>query len=125
MGEAANPEYVLGHSADELERLTRQGQYWSEPTLEVLQRSGVTSGMRVVDVGCGPGDVSLLAATMVGPSGSVWGIDRSPEAIAAARARAKAAGLSNVQFQSGDLNELELPNSIRCAGRTIRSHVLR
>jgi ubiquinone/menaquinone biosynthesis C-methylase UbiE len=108
VGEPANPEYVLGHSVDELERLNRQGQYWSEATRDLFERAGVTTGMRVVDVGCGSGDVSLLAAAMVGPSGSVLGIDRSPEAIAAARARAKDSGLSNVQFQNGDLNELEL-----------------
>ncbi len=109
MGEPANPEYVLGHSTDELKRLARQGQYWGEATLELLQRAGIASGMRVVDVGCGQGDVSFLAAAMVGPSGSVIGIDRSPEATAAATARARDARLSNVQFRNGDLNELEVP----------------
>ena len=107
MRDPANPEYVLGHSDDELNRLARQSHYWGEATLEVLQRAGITTGMRVVDLGCGPGDVSLLAAATVGSSGSVLGIDRSPEAIAAARGRAKAAGLSNAQFQTNDLNELE------------------
>jgi ubiquinone/menaquinone biosynthesis C-methylase UbiE len=105
--EPGNPEYVLGHSDDELNRLARQGHYWGEATLEVIQRAGITTGMRVVDLRCGPGDVSLLAANAVGPSGCVLGIDRSPEAVTAAAGRAEAAGLSNVQFQARDLNELE------------------
>jgi ubiquinone/menaquinone biosynthesis C-methylase UbiE len=107
VAESANPEYVLGHSDDELKRLARQGHYWGEATLEVIQRAGITTGMHVVDLGCGAGDVSFLAAAAVGSSGSVLGIDRSPEAAATAAGRAKAAGLVNVQFQTRDLNELE------------------
>ncbi len=54
--------------------------------------------MRVLDVGSGPGDVSFLAAQMAGPSGSVTGVDRSPEAVDLAARRAAAAGLTNVRF---------------------------
>ena len=52
--------------------------------------------MRILDVGCGAGDVALLAAELVGESGAVVGIDRSGAAILAARARA--ATLKNVHF---------------------------
>jgi ubiquinone/menaquinone biosynthesis C-methylase UbiE len=45
-------------------------------TADVLRRAGIGPGMRVLDIGCGVGDVSLLAADMVGPSGFVLG-DRS------------------------------------------------
>ena len=58
----SNPDYVLGHGQRELQRLAFQAQYWGEATLELLQRAGVTTGMRVLDIGCGAGDVSLLAA---------------------------------------------------------------
>jgi ubiquinone/menaquinone biosynthesis C-methylase UbiE len=54
--------------------------------------------MRVLDVGCGVGDVSLLAAGLVGPSGAVLGIDRSAEAIEMAVRRATAAGQHWVRF---------------------------
>jgi SAM-dependent methyltransferase len=57
----------------------------------------------VVDVGCGIGDTTFLAADLVGPNGFVLGIDRSADAIATARQRAQTTGRSNVQFVEGDL----------------------
>jgi ubiquinone/menaquinone biosynthesis C-methylase UbiE len=41
-------------------------------------------GMRVLDVGCGTGDVLFLAARLVGPTGAVLGVDRSAAAVAVA-----------------------------------------
>jgi len=93
------PEYVLGHSQRELRRLSLQAEFWGDATLELLQRAGLAAGMRVLDLGCGPGDVTLLAARVVGPSGTVVGVDRSAEAIETARRRAAAANVTNVDFQ--------------------------
>ena len=45
--------------------------------------------MRVLDLGCGMGDVSLLAARLVGPTGSVTGIDRDGVIVEKARERAR------------------------------------
>jgi ubiquinone/menaquinone biosynthesis C-methylase UbiE len=50
-------------------------------TERLFREAGVKEGMRVLDLGCGPGDVSFLAAEMVGASGWVIGIDQAPEAI--------------------------------------------
>jgi len=94
--------YVLGHSARELDRLDLQGALYLEPTLSVLERSGIGPGMRVLDVGCGSGDVSALAARLVGPSGHVQGVDRDEGTISAARERAASRGLDNVGFEAGD-----------------------
>ena len=105
MSVSSKADYVLGHAENELKRLSLQAQYWGEATLDLFQRAGVGPGMRVLDLGCGGGDVSLLAATLVGSSGSVVGIDRSAEAIAAATARANAAGMTQIQFQAADLDE--------------------
>jgi ubiquinone/menaquinone biosynthesis C-methylase UbiE len=61
--------------------------------------------MRVLDVGCGVGDVSLLAAELVGPTGAVLGVDRSPEAIETATRRVARAGRSGVvSFTAADLD---------------------
>jgi SAM-dependent methyltransferase len=56
----------------------------------------------VLDVGCGSGDVALLASELVGPTGAVVGIDRAAAAIVRAKARAESQRMSNVQFVEGD-----------------------
>ena len=63
-----------------------------DPTADVLRRSGIERGMRVLDLGCGVGDVSLWIARLVGPSGLVVGVDESAEAIDVAQKRATVAG---------------------------------
>jgi ubiquinone/menaquinone biosynthesis C-methylase UbiE len=62
--------------------------------------------MRVLDVGCGAGDVAFLAADLVGPTGEVIGADRAAAAVNRARARAQARDLGNVRFLEGDPTEL-------------------
>jgi ubiquinone/menaquinone biosynthesis C-methylase UbiE len=106
MRDRAPNAYALGHNHDELQRLIAQGRWLGELTEEVLRAAGIGPGMRVLDVGCGAGDVSFLAATLVGSSGSVVGVDRSPEATALARRRAADVGLPNVSFVTQDLQDL-------------------
>jgi len=96
--------YFLGHSEAEVERLALQNAFYRDTTEEALRRAGLAPGMRVLDIGCGGGDVSLLAAELVGPSGLVLGIDRSTEAVAAARRRADAAGKRHVRFAVSELD---------------------
>jgi arsenite methyltransferase len=69
-----------------------------------LGRLGV--GERVLDLGCGAGTDSLVAAQMVGPEGRVAGIDMTPEMLAKARASAEAMGLANTEFVEGDVEAL-------------------
>jgi SAM-dependent methyltransferase len=58
-------------------------------------------GEHVVDVGCGAGIDSIIAARMVGPTGSVIGVDMTPAMVEKAREGAKEAGLENVEFRQG------------------------
>jgi ubiquinone/menaquinone biosynthesis C-methylase UbiE len=58
-------------------------------------------GENVVDVGCGGGIDSLIAARMVGPMGEVVGVDMTPQMLGRARASAEAGGFSNVRFHDG------------------------
>ena len=106
MIDRAPNDYGLGHNHDELQRLIGQGRWLGELTEEVLRAAGIRPGMRVLDVGCGAGDVSFLAATLVGREGSVVGVDRSDEAIALAKRRAADVGLANVSFVTQDLQDL-------------------
>src|SRR5215472_6369362 len=99
--------YALGHSEQELQRLTRQGQAFEPFTRQLFQEAGISRGMRVLDVGCGSGDVSFLAADFVGPGGQVVGVDRERKAVDWAGARARSRGIRNVNFVEGDPAEMQ------------------
>ncbi|MCR8670753.1 methyltransferase domain-containing protein [Agrococcus sp. HG114] len=62
----------------------------------------VEPGMRILDVGSGPGSITIDLARRVGPTGRVVGVDASAEVVAHARAAALAAGVDNVVFEVGD-----------------------
>lgn len=62
-------------------------------------------GERVIDIGCGGGATSLAIARLVGPTGSVTGLDISPVLAAAATERARAAGVGNARFVVGDASK--------------------
>jgi len=100
--------YALGHAEDELDRIINTARFFGDLTEHVLHLAGLALGMRVLDVGCGPGDVSFLAARLVGPEGTVIRVDTSPEAIELAQQRAAAIGLTNVHFLTQDLSDAEL-----------------
>lgn len=68
----------------------------------LIERADFAPGERVIDIGCGGGATSLEIARRVAPEGSVLGLDISPDLVAAASERAKAAGLSNVSFTCAD-----------------------
>jgi SAM-dependent methyltransferase len=63
--------------------------------------------MRVLDIGCGVGDVSLLAARIVGKAGSVLGVDRASSSVETARRRAASLGVTNLHFAKADAATLE------------------
>lgn len=83
----------------------RQGAILREPLAAAFRAAGITSGMRVLDIGCGVGDVSILAAELVGPSGSVVGLDRDAASVAWATGRVAEAGFANIQFRTGEFGE--------------------
>jgi|SRR5215831_13629668 len=99
--------YALGHSEHELARLSRQGQVFFPFTRQLFEQAGVAAGMRVLDVGSGAGDSSFLVAELVGPTGSVVGVDRSEAAVGWANARALARQIENVNFLLGDPADIE------------------
>ena len=105
----ADATYTMGRSAGETERLIEQAQLYERVTLRMLRNAGVEPGMKVLDIGSGAGDVAMAAAQLVGPTGSVVGIDLNPEILETARTRVQQAGHANIEFISGDVRELELP----------------
>jgi SAM-dependent methyltransferase len=114
-------EYVLGASAQEQERLRAQGDAVGPMTQRLLVQAGIGPNMRVLDVGCGSGDVTLLAARLVGAGGEVVGIDREPHMVEAARRRVAALGIANMRFVEGDFRELGTAQGLfdACVGRLV------
>lgn len=116
--------YVLGHEDAEVQRLLLQGRLYDDYTEHALRLAGLQPGMRVVDIGCGPGDVSFVAGRLVGPTGSVLGVDAAPEMIALATARADERGLSTVHFRQSGIDALELDEPVDAViGRLILMHL--
>jgi SAM-dependent methyltransferase len=103
----ATAAYVLGHSEAELERLKLQASIIGGVTGRLIRECGIAPGWSVLEVGCGAGDVTLLLAEAVGPSGKVLAFDREAKAIETTRARASMAGHSNVQYVVG--SDIDFP----------------
>jgi SAM-dependent methyltransferase len=73
--------------------------------------ASLAPGEIVLDLGSGGGLDVLLAAQRVGPSGHVYGVDTTPAMIDLARRNAARAGVANVEFLPGDLENLPLPDT--------------
>ncbi|MDA1102778.1 MAG: class I SAM-dependent methyltransferase [Gemmatimonadetes bacterium] len=122
-GSRGDTRYLLGHTDNELRRLDIQGDLYRDITRRAFLEGGVEPGMRVLEIGCGTGDVSLTAASLVGSCGSLLGIDRGPAAIEAARKKIEARGLENVEFEVSEIEEFHRPGSFDALiGRFILMH---
>lgn len=125
MSERAEPvaHYLLGHTAHELRRLDLQGEIYGPITRRALRAATIGTGARVLDIGCGSGDVSMTIAEAVGPTGRVLGIDRGARAIEAAAAKVSDAGLEHVSFEQHELDEfLDADAYDAVVGRFILMH---
>src|SRR5467141_1889860 len=98
--------YALGSTDAEHERLIRQAALLAPFTERFFRSASIGPGQRVLDLGSGVGDVAMLAAKLVGPSGEVVGVERDPGSIARARARVAEAGLRNVTFTQSDVSQI-------------------
>jgi ubiquinone/menaquinone biosynthesis C-methylase UbiE len=99
----SEPEYALGRTAGEYDRLIEQAQVMRPLTERMLHSAGVHPGMHVLDVGCGVGDVSFLVSEIVGEQGSVVGVDVDRAALKVAEGRRAASGIGNVEFRAGSI----------------------
>jgi SAM-dependent methyltransferase len=86
--------------------LIRQAKRIAPYTERLFREAGIGPGQRVLDLGSGVGDVSMLLARIVGPSGEVVGIERDASSIARANARIAEAGLRNIGFTQADVNQI-------------------
>ncbi len=101
-------QYVFGHSEPELARLRSQADFYSDITRSALGLVGIVPGMRVLDAGCGAGDVSLLLAQKVGPAGEVIAVDFAEDAVRSCAERMSGAGFDTVHVLREDVSTLSL-----------------
>jgi cyclopropane fatty-acyl-phospholipid synthase-like methyltransferase len=121
-------DYFMGRTADETDRLMLQARVLAPHSMHLLRLAGITRGMHVLDVGCGAGDISMLLAEIVGPRGTVIGVDMNPAILDVARARAARAGLPNVSFIQADLTSPQVDDAVggpadALVGRLILLHL--
>jgi SAM-dependent methyltransferase len=77
-----------------------------EMTERMLDEAGIGPGMRVIDIGCGPGAVSLVLARRVGDTGHVFAVDNNPGMLKAVQDRAREAGMSNISVIEGGFDAI-------------------
>ena len=121
-----NPDspYALGYSRAESERLIRQAAQLAPLTERFFLDAGIAPGQRVLELGSGMGDVAMLAARLVGPSGEVLGIERDAASIKIAQSRVSEAGFRNVTFTQVDISQLQSEKRFDAAvGRFILQYV--
>lgn len=117
-------QYLLGATPAETQRLQAQAGFFSASSDRLLKLAGIQPGMRVLDIGCGAGDVTMQIASIVGESGQVTGVDADAAVLAVARERAAGAGLGNVTFQQASAPDISLDGPVDAiAGRMILMHL--
>jgi ubiquinone/menaquinone biosynthesis C-methylase UbiE len=100
-------DYVLPREDEEYQRLEMQARMLEEPTRRILAKAGVRSGQRCLDIGCGTGSVMRILGEMVGPSGSVLGVDLDKRIGALALSALEAEQPGRHRFEPVDLTTAE------------------
>jgi ubiquinone/menaquinone biosynthesis C-methylase UbiE len=93
-----------------------------EFTRRLLADGGIEKGMRVLDVGCGTGDLSIMASELAGDSGEVVGVDISEDALTSARNSIAEKRISTVTFIRAEI--AKLPENIGTFDAIIGRRVL-
>src|SRR6478735_771912 len=100
MNAPANPNKALWEKGD----FTRIAETMRQSGEALVQRIGVSKGLKVLDLGCGDGTTALPEAKL---GADVLGVDIAGNLVAAGNKRAAAAGLTNCKFQEGDASNLQ------------------
>ena len=109
-GSAAQTAQVIGYQADEL-GAAPEGANLGLGCGNPLALAEISPGETVLDLGSGAGFDAFLAASRVGPTGRVIGVDITPEMVARATANAKRAGITNAEFRLGDIEALPIEDA--------------
>src|SRR5689334_10574560 len=100
MNASTNPNQALWEKGD----FTRIAETMRESGRDLVQKLGVTKGMKVLDLGCGDGTTALPEAAL---GAEVLGLDIARNLVDAGNKRATEQGLTNCRFQEGDATNLQ------------------
>lgn len=98
----ASVPYTLVLTPVEVERYRIMAERAHREEALLWRAAGIRPGARVVDLGCGPGAISIELARLVAPGGTVAGVDRDASTVAVARAILAGAGVDNVSLVAAD-----------------------
>ena len=105
----------------ERRRLALQASVLNPLTDSFLRSAGISRGMRVLEIGCGIGEVSLITARLVGPHGRLHCVDTDGKALEIAQGRVRSAGHDHVSFEQTDVAS---HTPVRTYDAVIGRHVL-
>jgi SAM-dependent methyltransferase len=115
--------YTIDGGRQGKQRLDVLADVMHATTTTLLQRAGVRSGARCVDIGCGGGHVSRELAGLVGEGGSVLALDIDPSVLELASADADEAGIGNIEFRVGSAEQMDDAPYDLAYARFLLSHV--
>jgi len=99
------------YSDDELAMVPEGATAGSLGVGNPVRRAGLVVGERVIDLGCGAGIDTLLAARLVSPGGRAIGLDTLPEMLEQGEANAREGGVANVEWLRGELESIPMPDT--------------
>ncbi len=106
-----NSDYAMKHSVEEVMRLELQAAALSDVIDQEIDAMNIKSGMSILDAGCGTGAITRKFAQIVKPA-KVTAVDFDPVFIENAKAIAADEGINNINFEIGDLDNLEYQDGI-------------
>jgi SAM-dependent methyltransferase len=110
-GHCADPITSGLYGADETSQLPDAAVLASLGCGNPTALAQLNPGETVLDLGSGGGIDVLLSAGRVGPTGKAYGLDMTDEMLALARQNQRRAGLANVEFLKGQIEEIPLPDN--------------
>jgi len=108
-GHHPDPPYMLATGEKAVSRLDLLERIFGPSTRHLLFSAGLSSGMRVAEIGCGIGLTARWVSTQVSPGGSVAGVDSSSEQMQIGERSAAEAGTANLSFREGNAYKTGLP----------------
>lgn len=103
---------ALGYDCNEIDGLPAEVTESFSGVGNPLSLGNIATGQAVLDLGCGAGLDGILAARRVGPTGTVIGIDMTPEMLDKAKRNAASADVANIEFCLGEADELPVEDEI-------------